>query len=45
MNDLYAVILSWAVTLTGYQMPAAPPEHDKETRHGHYRVFISRSAE
>ena len=26
MNDLYAVLLSWAVTLTGYQMPANPPE-------------------
>lgn len=26
MNDLYAVILSWAVTLTGYQMPDEPPQ-------------------
>ena len=26
MNELYVVLLSWAVTLTGYQMPASPPQ-------------------
>lgn len=26
MNDLYAVMLSWAVTLSGYPMPAQQPE-------------------
>jgi hypothetical protein len=26
MNDLYAVMLSWAVTLSGYPAPAAHPE-------------------
>ena len=26
MNDLYAALLSWAVTLSGYSMPSTPPE-------------------
>lgn len=26
MNDLFAVLLSWAVTLSGYPAPAQPPE-------------------
>ena len=26
MNDIYAVMLSWAVTLTGYPMPEVQPE-------------------
>lgn len=26
MSDLYAAIMSWAVTLSGYPMPARPPE-------------------
>lgn len=26
MDELYAVLLSWAVTLTGYSPPAHPPE-------------------
>ena len=26
MNDLYAALLSWAVTLSGYSTPSIPPE-------------------
>lgn len=26
MNELYAALLSWAVTLSGYPAPATPPE-------------------
>lgn len=26
MEELYAVLMSWAITLTGYQVPAQPPE-------------------
>ena len=26
MNDLYAILLSWAVTLSGYSMPDTPAE-------------------
>lgn len=26
MDELYAILMSWAVTLSGYQLPAFPAE-------------------